>query len=343
MIIPGTYIGALLLIILSMLCWGSWANTFKLTTKWRFELFYYDYSFGVLLAAIVAAYTFGSMGNELTFSDNLLIAMKRNMAYAVAAGVVFNLANILLVAAISVAGLAVAFPIGIGLALVIGVIWNYALNPQANVLLLFAGVILVVGAIVVDAMAYSQHAAVPSAKGRTRKDSNKSFKGILLSLVSGVLMGSFYPLVEMGKGLGPDQAGLGPYAVAFLFAIGVFFSTFIFNLYFLNLPVQGEPLSMFAYFQGTLKQHALGILGGAIWCVGAVTNFVAASAPRTVHVGPAVSYAVGQGATMVSALWGVLVWNEFAGANPKVRLLLGLMFILFIAGLLLVSIAPLYA
>jgi glucose uptake protein len=341
MIIPGTYIGALLLIILSMLCWGSWANTFKLTPKWRFELFYYDYSLGVLLAAIIAAYTFGSMGNDLTFSDNLLIAMKRNMAYAAAGGVVFNLANILLVAAISVAGLAVAFPIGIGLALVIGVIWNYILNPQANMLLLFGGVILVVGAIVVDAMAYSNHAAAISAKGK-KKESNKSLKGILLSLVSGVLMGSFYPLVEMGKGLGPDQAGLGPYAVAFLFAIGVFFSTFIFNLYFLNLPVQGEPLSMFNYFHGTLRQHLLGIVGGVIWCTGAIANFVAASAPKAVHVGPAVSYAVGQGATMVSALWGVLVWKEFAGANPKVRLQLGLMFILFIAGLLLVSIAPLY-
>lgn len=345
MIIPGTYISALLLIILSMLCWGSWANTFKLTPKWRFELFYYDYSLGVLLAAIVAAYTFGSMGNDLTFSDNLLIAMKRNMAYAAAGGVVFNLANILLVAAISVAGLAVAFPVGIGLALVVGVIWNYALNPQGNPMLLFGGVILVVGAIIVDAMAYSSHATsmLKSKPKASRGGSSTSLKGLLLSLVSGILMGSFYPLVEMGKGLGPDQAGLGPYAVAFLFSIGVFFSTFVFNLYFLNLPVQGEPLSMFAYFQGTVKQHALGIIGGVIWCVGAISNFVAASAPRAVHVGPAVSYAVGQGATMVSALWGLVVWKEFAGASSRVRMLLVLMFILFIAGLLLVSIAPLYA
>src|ERR1700688_2791111 len=139
MILPETYASALLLIILSMLCWGSWANTFKLTGKWRFELFYYDYSVGVLVAAIIAAYTFGSLGNELTFSDNMLVAAKRNMAYAVAGGMVFNLANMLLVAAISVAGLAVAFPVGIGLALVIGVIWNYFLNPQGNPTLLAAG------------------------------------------------------------------------------------------------------------------------------------------------------------------------------------------------------------
>src|SRR5580704_14212508 len=257
MILPDSYASALLLIILSMLCWGSWANTFKLTGKpagkWRFELFYYDYSLGVLVAAIIAAYTFGSMGSELSFSDNLLVAAKRNMAYAVAAGMVFNLANMPLVAAISVAGLAVAFPVGIGLALVMGVIWNYFLNPQGNPTLLAAGVALVVCAIIVDALAYTAHAkpASPPPAARGRSKSSASSKGILLSLISGVLMGSFYPLVEMSKGGGIDAAGLGPYAVAFLFSLGVFFSTFVYNLYFLNLPVQGPPLSMFAYFKGT--------------------------------------------------------------------------------------------
>jgi glucose uptake protein len=348
MLIPQTYAGALILIILSMICWGSWANTFKLAGKWRFELFYYDYSLGVLLAAIIAAYTFGSMGDELSFSDNMIVAGKKNMAYALAGGVVFNLANMLLVAAISVAGLAVAFPIGIGLALVVGVVWNYFLNPQGNPILLTAGVVLVVGAIIVDALAYATHARsaktkAPSGKGKQPpKGGGAGLKGIGLSLISGVLMGSFYPLVEMAKGGGMDAAGLGSYAVAFMFAIGVFFSTFIFNLYFLNLPVQGEPLSMFTYFQGTLKQHALGIAGGLLWCMGAIANFTAASAPKSVQVGPAVSYAIGQGATMVSALWGLLVWKEFVGARPKVRTMLGVMLLLFLSGLVLVSIAPLY-
>ncbi len=349
MLIPQTYAGALILIVLSMICWGSWANAFKLTGKWRFELFYYDYSLGVLLAAIIAAYTFGSMGDDLSFSDNLIVAGKRNMAWALAGGVVFNLANMLLVAAISVAGLAVAFPVGIGLALVVGVVWNYFLNPQGNPILLTAGVVLVVGAIIVDALAYSSHkggAKIPApTAGRGKsppKPRGAGLKGIGLSLISGALMGSFYPLVEMGKGAGMDAGGLGPYAVAFMFAIGVFFSTFIFNLYFLNLPVQGEPLSMFTYFQGTLKQHALGIAGGLLWCTGAIANFTAASAPKSVEVGPAVSYAIGQGATMVSALWGLLVWKEFAGASPKVRFMLAAMLVLFVGGLALISIAPLY-
>ena len=345
MMIPTTYAVALLLTILTMLCWGSWANTFKLAGKWRFELFYYDYSLGVLIAAIVAAFTFGSMGDGLSFSDNLAIAGKRNMAFGLAAGAVFNLANMLLVAAISVSGLAVAFPIGIGLALVVGVIWNYALNPQGNPWLLASGVAIVMLAIVFDALAYKAHArqkAREAAAGKRKPSSKRAWKGIILSLVSGALMGSFYPLVEIGKGAGIEGAGLGAYAIAFLFAIGVFLSTFVFNLYFLNLPVEGEPISMLAYFQGKLKQHLLGIFGGIVWCAGAIANFVAASTPKEVQVGPAISYAIGQGATLVSALWGLLVWREFAGGGPRVKLYLGLMIAFFVIGLALLSLAPLY-
>ena len=355
MMIPTTYAAALMLMVLSMLCWGSWANTFKLAGKWRFELFYYDYAIGVLAAALVAAYTFGSMGNDLSFSDNLLITGRRNMAFGLAGGAVFNLANMLLVAAISVAGLAVAFPVGIGLALVVGVIWNYILNPQGNKFLLAGGVLLVVGAIVVDAMAYGAHARLrkprneptQAPRGKPQSAAGSSggggAKGITLSLVSGLLMGSFYPLVQMGMDGGVDSGGLGPYAVAVLFAAGVFFSTFVYNLYFLNLPVEGEPISMLAYFTGNWKQHLLGIVGGVIWCTGGIANFVAASTPQSVQVGPAISYAIGQGATMVSALWGLLVWKEFAGATPRVKTLIAVMLILFVAGLAMVSLAPIYA
>jgi glucose uptake protein len=359
MIIPATYSGALFFMILSMLCWGSWANTFKLSGKWRFELFYFDYSLGVLLAAVLAAFTFGSMGDELSFTDNLSIASRTNMVYALGAGVIFNLANMLLVAAISVAGMAVAFPVGIGLALIIGVIWNYVLNPQGNLILLALGVALVMVAIIVDALAYREHAMAKPlveatvAAGTSRTSSRQrtqpakpvttrkgGAKGILLSLLSGVLMGSFYPLVEVSK---TGDLGLGPYSVAVIFGIGVFISTFVFNIYFMNLPVEGEPVALYQYFQGNLRQHALGIVGGMIWCAGAIANFVAASSPKSVQVGPAISYAIGQGATMVSALWGLLVWHEFKGAAPRVRLLLRLMLLFFVAGLALLSLAPLFA
>jgi glucose uptake protein len=259
--------------------------------------------------------------------------------------------------------MAVAFPVGIGLALVVGVVWNYALNPQGHPVLLGAGVAIVVAAIVVDAIAYRIHgrqmaeaeaaamkaAAPDKSESRSRKSGGshkarrRSAKGIILSLICGLLMGSFYPLVQMAQEQSDLGFGLGPYSSAFVFAIGVYVSTWVFNLYFLNLPVQGKPISMLEYFHGTFKQHLLGIAGGLIWCAGTVANFAAASTPKEVQVGPAVSYAIGQGATMISALWGLLVWKEFAGAGKNVRLLLAIMLLLFIVGLTLISIAPLFA
>jgi glucose uptake protein len=341
MVLPQTYGAALLLIIVSMLCWGSWANTFKLSGKWRFELFYYDYSVGVLIAATIYALTLGNFGADgFAFAEDLAHAGRRQLFFGGVGGVVFNLANMLLVAAISLAGLSVAFPVGIGLALVIGVIWNYILKPQGNPTLLFSGAAIVMGAIIVDAFAYRALEAGKAAKQSAAQGPRKTTgKGIVLSLVSGVLMGSFFPLVEMGKAGSP---GLGPYAIGFVFALGVFLSTFVFNLFFMNFPIEGAPVAISEYFKGTGRQHLLGIVGGLIWATGTIANFVAASAPESVQVGPAISYGIGQGATMVSALWGLLVWKEFAGAGPRVRLLVAVMLILFVCGLGLVSVAPLY-
>jgi len=352
MILPHTYIATLLVLFFSMLCWGSWANTQKMSGKWRFELFYFDYAFGVLLTAVICAFTLGSLGYDgFSFLDDVMNGGKRYAAMGVAAGVIFNLANMLLVAAITVAGLAVAFPVGIGLALIIGVIWNYMIRPQGNAMLLFAGCALVVGAIIVDAMAYramEQLRAETRAKAGTASTSKKvSLKGVFLSLASGVLMGSFYPLVVMAKsndwGGTAGEAGLGPYAIGVVFALGVFFSTFVFNLFFMNLPVQGEPLEIPDYFKGLPKQHLLGVAGGILWCSGTIANFVGSSAPEEVQVGPAISLALGQGAAMVSALWGLLLWKEFEGADSRIRALVVIMFVLFIAGLTMVSVAPLYA
>ncbi len=358
MVLPETYITALLLAILSMICWGSWANTVKLAGKWRFELFYWDYALGVLIAAVVAAFTFGSLGFDSTtngrvmpFMDDLLDTGKRNLVLGFAGGIVFNLANMLLVAAISVAGMSVAFPVGIGLALIIGVVWNYVLKPQGSPVFLFGGVALVIAAIIVDALAYRALSLAKARKnikaGLTKTVVPKaSWKGILLSIASGLLMGSFYPLVEMGKTSG---GGLGPYAVGFVFCAGIFVSTFFFNLFFMNMPVEGEPVEILDYFKGTKKQHFMGLFGGLIWATGTLSNFVVSSAgdPRSSGgaaplLGPAISYALGQGATLISALWGLLVWKEFRGADAHVKGLIAAMLVLFGAGLAMISVAPLY-
>jgi len=212
-------------------------------------------------------------------------------------------------------------------------------------MLLFVGCGIIVVAIIVDAMAYRALALLRHeelAKAGKAKSTRRTVpvKGVVISLISGVLMGLFYPLVEKGK---EGDLGLGPYAVGFVFAAGVLLSTFIFNLFFMNLPVEGEPVEVFDYFKGTLRQHALGLVGGMIWCTGMMASFCAASAPDNVQIGPAISYAVGQGATMVSALWGLLVWKEFAGADLKVKSLVVVMLALFVLGLGMVSVAPLFA
>ncbi|HUP04989.1 MAG TPA: hypothetical protein VMU19_13430 [Bryobacteraceae bacterium] len=343
MVVPHSYVVALFLTILTMTCWGSWANVVKMVKGWRFELLYFDYALGILLTSAVAGLTFGSMGNYgRPFFSDLGAAGWRNLAFGFLGGVVYNLSNILVVGAMAIAGLGVAFPIGVGLALVVGVIWNYFVNPQGNPTLLFSGVALVVAAIVLDGIAYRVHTLArspgDSPPGAGQKQRIK--KGILLSIIGGVLMGMFFPLVEIGK-TGPG--GLGPYAIGFVFAVGVFLSTFVFNAYFLRKPVEGPPLKYRDYFRGSSFEHAAGVLGGVIWEIGTLSSFVAASAPRELQVGPAISYALGQGSTMVGAFWGVVIWKEFAGGSPLVSRLIALMFVLFVAGLAVVSIAPLFA
>jgi glucose uptake protein len=333
MFLPETYQLTLALMILSMLCWGSWANTLKLCPNFRFQLFYWDYSIGLFAGAVLLGLTAGTAGHTgPSFLAAITETSHERILWAFFGGVIFNIANLLLVAAIDVAGLAVAFPVGIGLALVVGAVSSYLVSPAANPLLLFGGVALVALAIVLDALAYRKRES--TAKAATTR-------GVVLSLVAGLLMGSFYPLVARAM-RGPFEPGSspGPYAIAFFFAIGVLISTIPANLLLMAKPLDGKPpVDGSGYWRAPMGWHIAGILGGAIWCLGAVANFVASGAHL---VGPAVSYSIGQGATMISALWGVFVWHEFAGAPRASRQLLVLMFIFFLLGLTAVALAPLY-
>jgi glucose uptake protein len=326
---PESYAITLTFMILSMLCWGSWANTVKLCPGYRFQLFYWDYVVGLIAGAAVWGLTFGSFGSTgMPFLQDVANTSSHSLLLALAAGAVFNIANLLLVAAIDIAGLAVAFPVGIGLALVIGAISNYVLAPTGNPLLLFGGIALVVGAIVLDAMAY---------RLREGGQPKSTRRGLILSLFSGLLMGSFYPLVS---GAMNGEHSTGPYAAALFFAIGVATCAVPVNYLFMRFPLDGgRPVEIRGYRMAPLRWHLAGILGGAIWCTGALSNFLASKANL---VGPAVSYSIGQGATMISAAWGVFIWHEFASAAPKARLLLTWMFVLFLCGLGTIAIAPLF-
>jgi glucose uptake protein len=323
---PHTYPVALVMMLVSMLCWGSWANTQKIDKAWRFELFYWDYMWGILVCALLFGLTAGRTdpAAPVSFFHNLAGASARSLLEAFAGGMIFNLGNLLLVAAISVAGMAVAFPLGAGLALVIGAILNYAVSPAGNPVFLFGGVFLICAAIAANALAY---------RGLS-KGAKTSTKGIVLSLLCGVVIGLFYPFVA--KAL-TGEKHLGPYTVFFVFTLGALASNFPLNYTFMRRPVSGSPLSIKDYFKGGLGAHSWGMLGGVIWGIGTICSFVAAYTPM---VGPATSFSLGEGNTMISAVWGVFVWNEFRGASRKVRQLLGLMFVLFVLGLVSISLAP---
>ncbi|HEY1892111.1 MAG TPA: GRP family sugar transporter [Steroidobacteraceae bacterium] len=330
MYVVHSYSLAVLFCVITMFCWGSWANSRKLApAAWRFELFYWDYALGVLLITFVLGATLGTLshGGPAFFAD-LRQANGASIGHALFGGAVFNLANILLVAAIEVAGMAVAFPVGIGLALVLGVILNYVATPVGNPTLLGLGVALVALAIVLDALAYRRQAAAAV---------RMSAKGLLLSLACGVFMGVFYRFVAAAMYADPAHPipGLmGSYAAVFVFAVGVFVSNFLWNTLAMRFPVMGPPVPASHYLQGRFNTHLAGVFGGVIWGIGMSLNLIASG-----RAGYAISYGLGQGATMVAALWGVFVWREFRGARASVTALLTAMFLCFIAGLALIILA----
>ncbi len=349
MILPTTYPAAVLLLVFALLCLGSWANTQKLSGKWRFELFYYDYSVGAAVCALAVAFTLGSFNSqELTFQDNLLIASRRAMAYAFGAGMVFNLANMLLLGAMQVSGMAVAFPIAFGLALAIGAVSTYVVDPMTNAILLFSGAILTMIAVVTLAFAHvAQLDSRPQIKTPLRPDPRAPRPprptspgvGIALSLVSGILMSLYAPLSDAARA-GPT--GLSSYSAALMFGGGILLSTFLYTPFFLNFPVQGKPLHFWAYLEGTKKQHFWGLLGGILWMAGTLAVYTAASGPAAAQASPVLSYALSQGAPLLAALWGLLAWREFQGASIRVKMLLTAMLVLYAAGIAVVAMVPLY-
>lgn len=325
MFIVNSYILAVLFCFVTMLCWGSWGNTQKLAAKsWRYELFYWDYVIGMFLFALVIAFTMGSFGSEgRPFMQDIVQADFKNVCWIILGGVIFNASNILLSASTSIAGLAVAFPLGVGISLVLGTIVNYLGAPKGNPLLLFMGVSLIVVAIICNGIA--------SGKTQTEKKDGAT-KGILLAAAAGVIMAFFYRFVAKAMDLdnfaAPASGMVTPYTAIVIFSFGVLASNFVFNPIVMRWPFVGDRVYIKEYFNGNAKTHLVGMLGGAIWCLGTAFSYIASG-----KAGAAISYALGQGAPLVAAIWGVFIWKEFKGANRAVYALLAIMFAFFVAGL----------
>ena len=333
MFIVHSYLLAVIFCFITMLCWGSWGNTQKLAGKtWRYELFYWDYVIGMVLFTLLLGFTMGSIGEQgRPFVEDLMQADGKGIVSVLIGGVIFNASNILLSASVSLAGMAVAFPLGVGLALVLGVIINYLGDPKGDPTLLFVGVALIVVAIICNGIASGR-----ISKGNDSGASNR--KGIILSMVAGVLMSFFYRFVAAAMDLNnfeqPTAGMLTPYSAIFVFSIGVLLSNILFNTLVMRRPFVGEPVSYSQYFKGSLSTHLVGVLGGAIWCLGTAFSYIAAG-----KAGAAISYALGQGAPMIAAFWGVFIWKEFKGSDSTTNTLLTIMFLFFIAGLTMIVVA----
>lgn len=335
MITVHSYPLAVALCVLTMMCWGSWANTLKMEPRsYGFSLFYWDQAIGYLILPLAIGLTFGSFGSD---GRGLIADLRQgslsSYEWAILGGVVFNLANMLFMAALDLAGMAVAYPIAIGIALVEGVLINYIAQPKGSPALIFGGVALIALAIILDALIYRNCQDKTSGPSQLRK-------GISLALSGGILMGLFYFLVQRSISLDFHHltpGKFGPYAAVLVYSAGSFFSNFAFNGYLMSHPVKGPRVTYSDYFKsGTFKFHMIGVLGGVINGIGVTSNFVASKAAS-----PAIAYGLGQGGTMIAAIWGIFVWKETKGASRSTKVMTAAMFVFFIAGLALLVISML--
>lgn len=361
MIIPSSYEMALLMGVLALLCGALWTSTYKMCGNWRFELYYFDFAFGAFIATLVAGLTFGSMGNDLSFWDNLsLTAGRRLIVMAFAAGCVLNLANLLMVAGASLGGISLAVPTTFAVALIVESLLALVQQRSFNFIFLGIGWALLAVVIALCALASRKITVlahpeivttaepVPSAQvggpkfyrrrreEKTDTGGSAAWKAILFAAIGGLLLGLVPAISNLS--LHPD-IGLGPYAFAFVFTLGIFLSTFIFNLYFMNLPVQGQAVQFFRYFQGGFRVHVLGVLGGLIFGIGILAAALMAGAPGAASPDALVQYLLVHGAPFLVVGTGLLIFKEMSEAPPA-RGMAGIAAVVYLAAAALLGSAP---
>jgi glucose uptake protein len=343
MTLPTTYMSALLVTILGLIALGTWINTLKLAKKWRYELFYFDFAIGAFIASVVVAFTLGTFGSDgFILADDFMRAGRRNMAWGMGAGMLFNLGFILLIGTSTMLGIVVAFPLGFGTALIVSSLLHYITGPEGNTTMVFTGIALAALATVMALFSYrslamaKEIARMKAGEHRTLRPSI-SWKGIFLCVLGGVLMGVLNPLITAAT---TGDTGMGPYSLALVFSAGMLFSTVVYDMFLMNLPLAGRPLEILDYFRGKVRSHLLGILGGAIWAGGMIAVYVAASAPDEARVAAGTGFAIVQAVPLIAALWGLVVWKEFATAGIKALALQALTLFLYAAALVMLALAP---
>lgn len=328
-----------MLFLLSLFCLGSWITTFKLAGKgWRFELFAVDFALGTVVFSFLAAFILGNSFSDLPFNDRVLLSSKTAQALVLFAGLVFGLANLLLLGAVSLLGIAGSFSLCIGLGSIVDVLLNVrSYSPGA----LFGGLALLAFSVVLGARACrSRDLAIPAAKKAHNQPSSakgaRSFKGLIVAVIGGILFGTIYSLAEGGL---YGDLGLGPYAGLLFFSVGILISTLLFSIVFFNIALDGPRLNVHSYFAAKARQHLFGVAGGALWAAGALVALLAKPTVADVPSQQPLTGFLPLGSALLAMLWGALVWREFAAAPPKARLWLTGTAVLLIGGSLLIGAA----
>jgi len=327
MVLVQNYALAVFLCFVAMVCWGSWQNTQNLIGKgWRFELFYWDYTIGIFLFALLMAFTFGSLGSQgRSFIPDLAQADVRNLLSSALGGFIWNIGTLLLVASISIAGMSVAFPVGGGLGWILGIFINYLGKPEGNPWLLFGGSAVIIIAILLSMQSYRKLAS----------NQNKApARGIILALMAGLCIAFFYRFgaSSLATDFSPaDDGKISSYTAVVFFSLGAILSTIIVVPFFMARPVEGRPVKFPEWTKGPVRAHLLGLLGGAIWCLGNSVSFMSVGAAS-----PAISYGLSNAAPVIAALWGIFVWKEFRDAPKGTNKLLTFMFVCYLIGLVMI-------
>lgn len=336
MLLPASQAATLAFLVISLLCWGTWANTLKLTGKWRFELYFYDFALGFALLAVVAAFTAGSLASsELTFQENFLVAGYHNVAYVLAAGVIFNVGNMLLTAAVSVAGMALAFSVAGGVALTVATLRALIFDSRSGIPVALVGVVVLLASAVLGAYAYStllksREGAIKQT-GKRPSQSRGAALPVTLGAVAGIALGMFQPLVDLGRA---TDGGVAPYGQALLFAASILGGTILLAPFFFTFPVAGAPIKLSDYLAGSPKQHALGLAGGILVGTAFLTGLLALASPGNAG---GLNYALSQGGPVLAVIYGLLLWREFKGAGERPRVLSIVTLILLAAGIALLA------
>lgn len=345
MILPNTLMLALVALGAGALLWSLWIVTFRAANadplpanRWRFEYYSFDFALGAIIASLTLALTLGSLGwDGFAFTDELVLSGKRQELWAFLAGLLFTLGNMLMLGSASLSGVLLSMPVTTGLAFGLGAILMNVVNPGGSWIFLIAGLFVTIAALVFGFMAFHGLwlariiANIQSGKAKsTSKAVNP--KGFVLAVFGGLFMSGFFPLMDMARV--PDL-GMGPYTATFMCCTGILISTIMFNMFFMNLPVQGKPASFGTYFTSAPGKHIYGVLGGMLWALGTVGHYMAARMEGDAAVSGMLRFAGFQAPIVLSALLGLVIWKEMDEAESKPKNMAGIMLLLLLVAAVL--------